>query len=73
VVYDVHTVGFWIRLADVRPLIMCVPVEVELWAHGWLVTADCGADDNSTPVYRMGFTFEFEADADKVTIGRWKP
>jgi hypothetical protein len=68
VVYDIHQVGFWIKLAGVQARIMCGPLKVEIWAHGWSVVADCGADDLSTPVYRSEFTFEFGRDQDKMAI-----
>jgi hypothetical protein len=71
VAFDVHSVGFWITLANIKTRIICVPIKIEPWAHGWNVTADCGAEDLSTAVYRMGFTFE--PDTDKAVISRWKP
>jgi hypothetical protein len=58
VIFDIHQVGFWIKLASVKARIMCVPLKVEIFAHGWLVVADCGAEDLTTGVYRSGFTFE---------------
>ena len=71
-IFDIHQVGFWIKLADVQPRIMCVPRKVEIFAHGWSVVADCGAEDLSTPVYRMGFTFETWQQG-KVAVTRWVP
>src|SRR6516162_981612 len=44
VVFHIHKQGFWVKLADVRPMVMCVPRKVEPFAHGWLVVADCSAD-----------------------------
>jgi len=54
----IHPVGFWIKLATVKTRVLCIPLRIEDYARGWLVVADCGAEDNSTPVYRFGFTFE---------------
>jgi hypothetical protein len=71
VAFTIHQLGFWIKLANVRAQILCKPLEVENWAHGWNVVADCGADDLSTPVYRLGFTFE--PWQDKMEISRWVP
>jgi hypothetical protein len=73
VVFTIHPVGFWIKLADVKPQIMCVPHEVEGFKLGWHVVADCGADDLSTPVYRMGFTFATTDDDNKVSLTRFIP
>jgi hypothetical protein len=56
--FIIRQVGFWVKLADVKTKVICVPLKVEPWAHGWNVTADCGAEDNSTPIYRFEFTFE---------------
>jgi len=73
-IFTIHKLGFWIKLANVKAQIMCVPREVENFAHGWTVVADCGADDLSTKVYRSGFTFEFEGSAtNKMAISRWTP
>jgi hypothetical protein len=75
VIFDIHQVGFWIKLASVKTRIMCVPLKVEIFAHGWSVVADCGAEDLSTAVYRSGFTFESWPQWPKgtVAISRWIP
>jgi hypothetical protein len=72
VTFLIHQVGFWIKLADVKTKILCSPRKVEDFAHGWSVVADCGAEDLSTDVYRMGFTFETWQQG-KVAITRWTP
>src|SRR5262249_19335132 len=56
--YIVRSLGFWIKLSGAKTKILCTPTGVEPFAHGWLVSAACGADDNSTPVYQMEFVFE---------------
>jgi len=58
IAFIVRSVGFWIKLSGAKTRIICAPTDVEPFAHGWAVSADCGADDNSTPVYRMEFVFE---------------
>jgi len=58
IAYIVRPVGFWIKLSGAKTMIICTPTDVELFAHGWTVSAACGADDNSTPVYQMDFVFE---------------
>jgi hypothetical protein len=73
-IFDIHRFGFWIKLAYEQAKILCTPQEVELYAHGWSVVADCKAeDDRSTPpVYRMGFTFDSRQQGE-VGITRWVP
>jgi|SRR6516165_6000139 hypothetical protein len=56
--YIIRPVGFWVKLADVKTKVICVPLSVEPFAHGWGVTADCGAEDNSTAIHRFEFIFE---------------
>jgi hypothetical protein len=58
VAFIVRSVGFWIKLSGVKTKIICAPTEVELFAHGWIIAASCGAEDNSTGVYQMEFVFE---------------
>jgi hypothetical protein len=74
-VFQVIKFGFWIKLVNVKTKIMCVPQQIDALDHGWgwRVVADCGADDNSTPIYRMGFTFEDVVTSNDVVITRFKP
>jgi hypothetical protein len=57
-VFTVTRFGFWISGTRVRTTQICSPVSVETYQRGWFVAADCGADDNSTPVHRLLFSFE---------------
>ena len=72
VVFTIHQVGFWIKLANTKTQILCVPLKVEDLRYGWSVVADCGADDLSTGVYRLGFSFESDKMGG-ITIMRWTP
>lgn len=65
VVFIVNAIGFHVRLKG-EPLYLCVPLKVKVidipahtWPHrgGWRVIADCGPNDNSGPVRRLGFSF----------------
>jgi hypothetical protein len=58
IAFIVRPVGFWIKLSGAKTRIICAPTGVEPFAHGWVVSATCGADDNSTAVYQMDFVFE---------------
>jgi hypothetical protein len=62
--FIVHNPGFWIKLRNVKTKIICIPQGVEPFALGriWDVDAICGAENNSTPVYRLSFTFEKQAN-----------
>ena len=71
-VFTIHPVGFWIRLATVKSAqIMCVPIEIKkvLTEKMWDVTADCGADNNSTPIYRIVYTFTVDEN-NKLSVMR---
>jgi len=72
VVFTIHQVGFWIKLANTKTQILCVPLKVEDLRYGWSVVADCGADDLSTGFYRLGFSFESDKMGG-ITIMRWTP
>jgi hypothetical protein len=56
-VFEVRQQGFWIKIANTDAKIMCVPRSVDAFNKGWDVAADCGADDLSTPVKRLDFSF----------------
>lgn len=56
-VFEVRQQGFWIKIANTEAKVMCVPRSVEAFNKGWDVAADCGADDLSTPVKRLDFSF----------------
>jgi hypothetical protein len=66
-IYVIHRFGFFVKLADVKIRALCVPLETQAWRNGWMVLADCGADDNSSSVQRFEFTFEFDG-SDKAVI-----
>jgi hypothetical protein len=72
-VFDVIEHGFWIKIGKSKVRVMCVPMQVTSWGHGTAilgfdVSAACGTDDNSTPIYKLEFTFEFEALPDTKNI-----
>jgi hypothetical protein len=62
ITFTINKFGMWIKLAGIKPMIMCLPQQVQStdpdWEFSWSITADCGADDNSTPVYRITFDFD---------------
>jgi hypothetical protein len=71
VAFQITRYGFWIKLANNNIKIICSPETVSVFASGWHVVAACGADDNSTPVYRLGFTFS--GLNSPIEIVRWTP
>jgi hypothetical protein len=78
-VFTFHRVGFSIKVTaepnpkvDYKAPIMCVPIKVESYAHGWLVVADCGTSNLSIKPQRIGFAFE-SFELGKMSVTRWPP
>jgi hypothetical protein len=69
VVFFVHSVGFHVRIKGEPALYLCVPQQVTAVSSAWRVVADCGPNDNSGPVNRLGFTFKPDDGRMFITFG----